>query len=278
MSKPQSPQASSGRPADNVSRGSKGEQSEALDRLGRLLVPFELHFFPELASTNDTADQFAREGSLNLPAIVTTARQTAGRGTRGRRWHALGTGLAATFALPIDETRPIHHLPILAGLAVRDALTQLAGNDAAVTIKWSNDVLLNGGKVSGVLCERVNGVDLIGVGVNITRAPAEPEEVTSYAALADVRPGVEVNNVLRSVAEEMTRRLISSPPAVAWREALDEWRRHDALLGRTVVVETPSGEVTGRANGIDAEGRLCVVREDGVAQPVVSGSIRSISG
>src|SRR5688500_7623604 len=162
VSKGQGPPTSSqfeGAEADNT------PGTAALDRLRGQLVPFQLYFFDSRASTNDTAAVLAREGAA-APAVVVAGRQTAGRGQRGRCWFSGRESLAATFILPIHPERPLPQLPILTGLAVREALAGLVG-EIGLNVKWPNDLELHGRKVAGILCERKNGVDLVGVGINI---------------------------------------------------------------------------------------------------------------
>ena len=80
-------------------------------------------------------------------------------------------------------------MPLLAGLAVRDAAAQLTGDDSC-RLKWPNDVVYRGQKLAGLLCERVSKADLIGVGLNVNTAirrsapKALREQITSLAAIA----------------------------------------------------------------------------------------------
>ena len=226
----------------------------------------------EIDSTSDEAARRLRAGTLAPPAVVVADVQTAGRGTRGRSWLSTDAGgsLTATFALAVID-RPIHHLPLLVGLAVRDALADLAGAaaDSRLTIKWPNDVLLDGRKLCGILCERRDGADLIGVGVNLSLAAAAlPPELCGRVASLDEVAATSRDATLAAIA----RRLGDLPPDLASR--LADLRRHDSLRGRRVEVDTPTGRVVGECDGIDAEGRL-LVRAEGVTRRVVSGTVIS---
>src|SRR5438045_9409970 len=99
-----------------------------LSRLKKSLKPFRLHFFPRLRSTNDHAALLRKRNDLFAPAIVLTPNQIAGRG-RGRNtcWSKEGA-LTVTVVLPIDNTRDPHHIPLIAGLAVRNTAPQLPGH------------------------------------------------------------------------------------------------------------------------------------------------------
>ena len=158
-----------------------------LQTLRRGLKPFRLHWFPRLRSTNDHAAVLRKRGELFAPAVVLTGHQLAGRGRGSNTWWS-GTGsLTVTFVLPVDEHLAPHHVPLIAGLAVRTATAGLAMNDD-IQLKWPNDLLFYGKKLAGLLCERIEKADLIGVGLNINVRPndipkALRDRVTSLNAI-----------------------------------------------------------------------------------------------
>jgi BirA family biotin operon repressor/biotin-[acetyl-CoA-carboxylase] ligase len=176
-----------------------------LARLRAGLKPFRLHFFPRLRSTNDHAAALRRRGELFAPAVVVTPHQLAGRGRGDNTWFSTAQTLTVTFAMPVEEHLAAHQLPLIAGLAVRAAAQELLAASLArqaarhgvgqslripeVQLKWPNDVLHVGRKLAGLLCERIDKVDLIGIGLNVNLEPAEAppalrEKVTSLSALA----------------------------------------------------------------------------------------------
>ena len=234
------------------------------------MVPFRLVFLPEIPSTSDEGARRVAAGELSPPAVVTTALQTAGRGTRGRMWHSVPGSLAATFVMPIRWDRPIHHVPLLAGLAVRKGLSSFAPGEE-MKIKWPNDILLAGRKVAGLLCERKHGVDLVGIGVNTSTgdlAPVTAQLDTVAGALLEV----DRWTVLQALAREVHMALLSGS-AVPWSQAIRQWAMHDALSGKVVVVQTPAGEIAGRIEGLDEEGRL-LLAEGSRVHAIASGTVR----
>lgn len=250
---------------------------EDLDRLRGQVVPFELCFFEQTGSTNTAAADLLAEGRLKAPALVVTGHQTAGRGQRGRAWFSGRKSLAASFVLPIDEQRPLHHLPILAGLAVREALAGLAGK-IGLKVKWPNDILLSGRKLAGILCERKHRAEIVGIGINIRHEPGEvpPDLQDSIVALADVIAAPDRWHVLHVIALSLRQTLLETPAADAWNRALEQWPAHDALLDCELQLDTPQGNLAGTAAGIDADGRLRLLSADGREHAVISGSVRSI--
>lgn len=253
-----------------------------LARLRAAVKPFRLYFFSRLRSTNDHAAYLRRHGRLYAPAVVVTPRQTAGRGRGSNSWFSKSgsdASLTVTFALPVRERIPPPEIPILAGLAVRDAAEQLTENPR-VQLKWPNDIVCQGKKLAGLLCERVDNVDLIGIGLNVNLDPSDAPanlrpRIASLKSLAGKR--LDLTEVLKALAEHLhrsMRRRLEQPFSVFLRE----YRGHDGLIGKTVIVagiEEPA--LTGKCQGLDDQGRL-LVRRRGTLHHVVAGDVRLTAG
>ena len=247
-----------------------------LARLRQDLKPFKLHWFPRLRSTNDHAAALRRRGALFAPAVVLTGRQVAGRGRGSHSWWSAGGSITVTFVFPVEEHLSPHQVPLLAGLAVRDAAAEIAAN-ADVALKWPNDVLFDGRKLAGLLCERVSKADLIGVGLNVNvdpkQAPAPLRgQITSLAAVAGRT--IDINEALIALASHL-HRAMSRRGDRLFVETLNRYDAHHALVGRKVsVVEAGSGRVvSGRCTGLDSSGRL-VLRDGKKTHPVIAGQVR----
>jgi BirA family biotin operon repressor/biotin-[acetyl-CoA-carboxylase] ligase len=145
-------------------------------------------------------------------------RQTAGRGRQGREWFdGAGNFMGSTTVQLAENGPPPASLSFVAALAVRDAAAGVLGEGAGIALKWPNDVLLNHGKLSGILLEMVGRRIVVGIGVNLVRAPDLPDRKT--AALADV--------ILPPPLEEFAARL-----AAAFDRRLEAWRNYG--LGATL--------------------------------------------
>ncbi len=247
--------------------------------LRRHLRPFRLHWFPRLRSTSTHAAALRRRGELFAPAVVLTGHQLAGRGRGSNTWWSGRGSLTVTFALAADESLAPHHVPLLAGLAVRAAAAELAGTAAAddVQLKWPNDLLWRGRKLAGLLCERVDKADLVGVGLNVNcdaaDVPAElRDRVTSLNAVAG-RP-VDLTDAVVAVGRHLHRAL-AHRDAGTFAAALREYDRHHALVGRRVTVTGGPGEpvVSGRCEGLDDTGRL-LLRDRRTVHRVIAGQVR----
>ena len=137
-------------------------------------------------------------------------RQSAGRGRQGREWFdGAGNFMGSTVVLLGEGGPPPASLSFVAALAVRDACSVALGDAATLGLKWPNDVLLDGGKLSGILLEMVRGHIVVGIGVNLARAPQVEGRKT--AALSDVTTPPPLEDFAASLAAAFDKRL------AAWR-------------------------------------------------------------
>ena len=210
----------------------------------------------ETGSTNDRARELATAGAPH-GTLVTTDHQVAGRGRQGRTW-ASPPRRALLMSLVLREVTPL--LTIAAGVAVADAV------GAGASIKWPNDVLLDGRKVAGILAEARprEGWAVLGIGVNVALRPDDfPPELRVRAGTLGRAPE-DVPAVLAVVLAALERRL--AQPA---ERLLDAWRARDALAGRVVTWDGGRGT----ADGIDEDGRLRVRLDGGATTTLDAGEV-----
>jgi BirA family biotin operon repressor/biotin-[acetyl-CoA-carboxylase] ligase len=267
-----------------------------LARLRAGVRPFRLHFFTTLRSTNDHAAALRRRGDLYAPALVLAARQTAGRGRGTNTWFSAAGSVTATFVLPADDAALApHHLPLAAGLAARNAAAELAANDD-VRLKWPNDLVIADAagsglplrgkhpplrKLAGLLCERLDHVDLIGIGLNVN-APATTvphdirDRVTFLQQLRRTHANepLDLTGVVITLARHLHATLVRGRDA-PFPALLREYDRHHALVGRTVTVRSASEPpVSGVCQGLDDTGRL-LLRDGKALHRVIAGHVES---
>lgn len=253
-----------------------GRTAFDLARLRTSIKPFRLHWFPRLRSTNDHAAVLRKRGELYAPAMVLTGRQLAGRGRGSHAWWSGPGCLTVTFVLPVEEHLAPHQIPLLAGLAVRNAAAEIAG-DGRVSLKWPNDVLYDGRKLAGLLCERVHKADLVGLGLNVNldprRAPAGlRERITSLSTITG--EPLDVTAALVTVARHLNATLRHRDERL-FSHFLQEYDTHHALIGRRVsVIDNGDGApATGRCEGLDSTGRL-LLRDRKTLHRVVAGQVQ----
>jgi BirA family biotin operon repressor/biotin-[acetyl-CoA-carboxylase] ligase len=193
-----------------------------------------------------------------------TLDQRAGRGRLGREWVSpAGKCLAATVLVRTKRLgeEAIGWLPLAAGLALADALDPLVADRAS--IKWPNDVLVDGRKVAGILCERRRTGVAVGFGVNLTLGADElPTAQATSLTLEGAEGSAPV--LADAILCHMVRSLDALLPALG-TEALRAAVAADlSTIGRDVRVALPDGELVGRAVGLGAHGELQVGTDDGI--------------
>lgn len=266
------------------------EFSRAAELAGR----FE--FVEETGSTNsDLIAAAGRAGDADaLPDLTVRVAgfQTAGRGRSAREWIApAGSSLFVSILLrpePRIEPDRFAWLPLLAGLALRNAVARLAGEKLEVAVKWPNDVLITqadaaefGGhrKVAGVLSELLpdlSGV-VVGAGLNLSQSAEQlPVETATSLALNGV--SVDRGAALEAYLAEF--RTLYAAFVAAGGDAVASGLRASvaqncASLGRRVRVILPGNvERLGSAQGIDSSGRLTVLFDgESAATSVAAGDI-----
>jgi BirA family biotin operon repressor/biotin-[acetyl-CoA-carboxylase] ligase len=227
-------------------------------------------------STNDDAWAALAAGGPDGLAVV-AHEQTGGRGRAGRAWaHAPGMGLALSLGLRLG---PGPHaagvIPLAAGLAVAEAL---GGLGAAARLKWPNDVLVDGRKVAGVLCEmrRLPAGDavVVGIGVNVRQRAADfpPELREAATSLAEAGVDAGLEQVAATVCDALEARL-AQLRAGDRAGVLADWSARAAFWGEAVSVRGPAGDVTGVAQRIDDTGALVLRLENGAEWTAVAGDL-----
>lgn len=229
-----------------------------------------LHYQTLTSSTNDDAKRAAKAGAIAGTTFVADAQQ-AGRGRMGRSWYsAPGESLLfSTILQPQLAAERLSCLTLAVGLGVRRAL---AGHtQAAIGIKWPNDVYANGQKLAGVLVEadtqRKPVQAVVGVGINVTtrRFPDDiAASATSMSRLGATTPReLLLVDVLGAIEQALT-----ALERGALGNLLRELDAHDVLRGQRLRVD----HITGVARGVDERGRL-LLDVDGMLQPIASGTV-----
>lgn len=241
-------------------------------RLGR-----KIHYFPEIDSSNSYAWRLAQQGAEE-GEIVIAESQSRGRGRKGRVWFSPPyLNLHISFILR-PKIPPIHAPQITLTAAVALAETLEGFLSFPPVIKWPNDILVSGKKLGGILTESCceGGRILfavLGIGVNLNLPPElMPEALRSSATSLRALIGKSVDRTA------FTRRLIQSLERCY--EDLEQngfnparWESYFGFRGKRVKVNMEDECVVGRALGIDAQGALLVVDEQGTVRRIISGDV-----
>lgn len=234
------------------------------------------HNYNQVTSTNDLAREKAELGEEE-GLVISADEQTAGRGRLGRSWIAPpGTSIQLSVLLrPRLSPRSAHGITQMAALAIANTLREIAEANPinifpVVSLKWPNDVLLNGMKCAGILVEtRVENETLVfailGIGINVNFAMRIYPELSGFATtLSDVF-GKQIDrsalrNSLLDNLDAYYRRLVNSESGPS--DILKEWRAELGTLGQTVRVLTQTGIEVGIAEDVDIDGALLLRQAD----------------
>ncbi len=228
------------------------------------------HVIDEVDSTNSEAARLAPR--LTQPTWILARRQTAARGRRGRPWVFPEGNFAATLVMrPAGDPAAAALRSFVAALALAEALDTVAGPGAVIALKWPNDVLLNGGKVAGILLESAgqgHAVSHLAIGIGINLVAAPPAEAVEPGALPPVSLMGETG--LRIAPEAFLDFLA---PAFARREAQlstygfgpirTAWLARAAKLGQTITARTVNETIEGVFDTLAEDGALVLATRAG---------------
>lgn len=228
---------------------------------------YRLTRYETIGSTNDEAKRLALAGAPQ-GTLVWALAQSAGRGRRGRPWQSPPGNLYASLLLrPLGLAAQAAQLGFVAALGLGDALEPLLPRGHDLRFKWPNDVLLDGGKLAGILLESETAAGdrvafvVIGVGVNLVTSPADAEFPAMSLAAAGV-PNVTPGLLLEAFAphfESWHRRWL----AEGFAPVRGAWLARASGLGEAVRVRLERATLLGRFLDLDEEGALLLEGEDG---------------
>lgn len=220
-------------------------------------------------STNSYLKRVIKESGLENGLAVMAKHQFSGRGRLGRTWQsAEGNTLCMSIAIKNEYAEG---LTLLAALAVFEGLKPFC-KDRELQVKWPNDIICEGKKLSGILCERVSEYTVIGVGVNVNDKSFR-EDIAHKATSLYLLSGKEydINQIFKSVV--LAFESVFKKYNLSFNEEAKElYQKLCANLGRAVATE----KFSGTAVGIDTDGSLIV--EAGRALNAVSSGEVAVHG
>jgi BirA family transcriptional regulator, biotin operon repressor / biotin---[acetyl-CoA-carboxylase] ligase len=239
----------------------------------------EVIYLPETSSTNAVAKSLAAKGARE-GALVVAGFQKEGRGRKGRTWFSPpGLGLYASLVL-----RP--HLPpseaftfsLMSALAVADGIASL-DDCLHPAVKWPNDVLIKGRKVSGILIELATEADLldyviIGFGINVNTDSFPPglrtEPTSLFLETGRHIPRIAVlAAIMARLGYDYQRLLEAGPDPI-----LSEWRKRCDIEGRLISVEKLDTVIKGTVKSVDRDGSLILEDNEGRIHRIHSGDVQ----
>jgi BirA family transcriptional regulator, biotin operon repressor / biotin---[acetyl-CoA-carboxylase] ligase len=221
----------------------------------------------------DVARKAAKEGASE-GTVVVAEEQTTGRARLGRTW-INPPGVVAVSIILHPEMSQLIRLTMVASLATSRCIEKATG--LKTTIKWPNDVLVNGKKISGILTEsalRGQSVDwaVIGIGINVNFDPKVYPEIADIATSLSVELDKKVSEL--EVLLHLLSELEFFYSALRRDEPIyEKWRDKLETLGKVVQVKTGADLEKGYAESVDEDGALILRRSDGSLARILAGEV-----
>src|SRR5215510_12981141 len=239
----------------------------------------KLHYFAEIDSTNAYARSLAEQGA-NEGEVVVAETQTQGRGRLGRSWisppfvNLYFSVILRPRLLPVDAPQ----LTLMAAVALADTVASFIS--IPPTIKWPNDILVEGKKLAGVLTEsscdteRIEFV-ILGIGVNLNYSIASmPEMIRQRATslLSLTKKSIEREVFLQTLIQDLDR-CYGELEEMGFDSLAPRWEAFFGLRDKRVRIEMIDKIIIGTAKGIDRDGALIVANDRGERQRIVAGDV-----
>lgn len=229
-----------------------------------------------MGSTNALCLERARighPGNLWIRADV----QTKGRGRRGRAWDSpIGNLFASVLLMDPAPLERIGELPLLSAVALAEAVDKAAGTLHLVSLKWPNDLLVDGAKLSGILLEAEtleNGrlAAVMGFGVNCVSHP----DPALYRAtdLRGLGYQVSADRLFEALSETLASYLATWKQPDGFDRIRRQWLKRAAHLGQQITVKAGQEEITGIFDDLDARGHLVLKLADGQKRTIYAGDV-----
>ncbi len=242
--------------------------------MGQKIVSYE-----ETGSTNDVATKLAAQG-MPEGTVIFAESQSKGRGRLGRSWISPKGKSILTSVIFRPKLLPSQasQITLMSAVAVAKAIEKQTG--LSPQIKWPNDVLIEGKKVSGILTEMQAETDqirflVVGIGINVT----VPEESLPENAASIHYKGAGGTVTRISLAQELLRQLEAGYDLIhegEWENIHQQWQERSILTGKHVNVRCMERQIEGTVTGLDPDGSLLIRLDHGLTERVVAGDVVAV--
>ncbi|WP_042346445.1 biotin--[acetyl-CoA-carboxylase] ligase [Bacillus massiliigorillae] len=239
----------------------------------------QIHFYDCVDTTQRIANELANTTGVE-GTIVVADEQTAGKGRLARQWHA-AKGKGIWMSILLKPNIPIHQAPkltLLTAVAVVQGIKEVTG--ITPQIKWPNDILLNGKKITGILTEMQAEADgihsvVIGVGINVN------QQIEDFSPeLRDIATSLLIENGQMLSREELIcsvlyhfEELYATFQRDGFASIKALWESYAINMGKTITATTAQGRITGIALGITEDGVLLLKDADEKVHSIYSADI-----
>lgn len=233
----------------------------------------------EIDSTNTEAMRRVARGERG-PLWITAKVQTGGKGRSGRAWVSENGNLYASLIVTLDcEPAVAHQLSFVAGIAVADAIRAEAAPDPlpGLRLKWPNDVLLDGGKLSGMLLESTTDVQaghliaVAGIGINIAAPPTDLGR--AVASLTGSSITTDRTKLIQQLSDTFRHWLAVWNRGSGFERVRSAWLERAGPIGERMSINADRGVVGGQFAGIDRDGALLLTLDHGETRRFTHGDV-----
>jgi BirA family transcriptional regulator, biotin operon repressor / biotin---[acetyl-CoA-carboxylase] ligase len=242
-----------------------------------------LELFDRIDSTNLEAMRRIRAGERG-PLWLRAQEQTAGKGRSGRGWTSEPGNFYGSLILPLTcNVAVAQQLSLIAGVAVVDALNDVAGAPIqGLRLKWPNDLLIGNAKLAGILLESSSAptsgelIAVLGIGINLANPPANLDR-----PVAGLQPNTKIINpeaLVAPISHWLDHWLCLWSDGANFREVRTAWQNRAGPLGEAMQVNTGTGPIAGRYNGLDDDGALLLLRASGDTSRFTYGDVTLAAG
>ncbi len=259
---------------------------EITDGLQTDILGRKIYYFETIDSTQNFSLKLASRPHEN-GSLVIAERQTRGRGRLDRKWVSPKGGIWVSVLLkPNFEIKKVSLFPMITSLALAISIEKIL--KLKPQLKWPNDITLDNKKVAGILVDAAvesNQIDylVIGVGINfkikpktVTRLVKNRDNLYGITTLVGKNENANPATLLQSFLFELEQ-LYNKLMTGNLDGIKNQWEKRSSTIGRNVTVSTPSGQVRGKAVGIDNDGAL-IISHRGKMQRLLVGDVSYLTG
>jgi len=230
---------------------------------------FHVQHHERLGSTNDEARRLAASGAPH-GTVVHADEQAAGRGRFGRTWFSPPGNLYLSVLLRLDlPASRGSELSFVTALTVADTIDALLPKQSKATLKWPNDVLVNEGKIAGILVESLDDAQIIGIGVNVLEAPRNAPYKTSTLVGAG---GIATVDGARDILLDCLARYLEDWSDSGFAHIREAWLARAHPLGTPLRASIGGRTEEGLFAGLDEDGAMLLDTPDG-RKRIVAGDV-----
>lgn len=259
----------------------ESDASKIRKNLNCIRIGSTVKFLSEVDSTNNVVKKYFLNGA-DEGLVAVAESQTEGRGRMGRIWHSPPeTGVYLSVLLkPYLDSDHIPPFALLAGVSAVLTINEFSHQRAS--LKWPNDILINGKKICGLLCELVQNQRepgtsglIIGIGINTNHLVEQfPEDLKNIATSLRIENGLPIDRlkVIRSLLINLDQEY-QAFLTKGKQPMIEKWSLNSDLFGEKVSVNRGSTIITGTATRLNELGQLILRRDNGHEEALDSGEV-----